>query len=82
VTDLDNQIRREIYRALVLLGAEFDLLGTVGSWGDSLPDDDVLAGLRQWNEAALRQVKGRIEHYETSCPRPAYSQGVALQTSG
>ena len=28
------EIVSEIYRALVLLGAQPDLLGTVGSWGD------------------------------------------------
>jgi hypothetical protein len=59
----------ELYRALVLLGAESDLLGTVGSWGDSLPEEDVLANLKGWNEATVRELKERIEHYEISCPR-------------
>lgn len=57
----------EIYRAFVLLGAESDLLGTIGSWGDSLPDADVLARLQAWNDATKREIEGRIEHYEISC---------------
>lgn len=60
----NRQVINEIYRAFVLLGAESDLLGTVGSWGDTLSEQDVLDGLRAWNEGALRDVKGRIEHYD------------------
>ena len=55
---------------LVLLGADNGLLGTVGSWGDSLPEKDVLSGLRAWNEATLAEIKQRIAHYEVSCPHP------------
>lgn len=77
---LRADIKAEIYRALVLLGAGSDLLGSVGSWGDSLPDEDVLAGLCAWNAATLAEVKGRTEHYEMTCPRPVCSQGAAQQT--
>ena len=63
---VNHEIVSEIYHALVLLGAESDLLGTVGSWGDSLCEEDVLYGLRCWNEAALKEIKQRIEHYEIS----------------
>ena len=72
----NREIVSEIYRSLVLLGAESDLLGVVGSWGDSLPEQDVLADLKGWNEATAKQLKQRIEHYETSSPHPAYSQGA------
>ncbi len=64
--DLNPQIVSEVYRALVLMGANSDLLGTIGSWGDSLPDADVLANLKAWNEATLQETKGRIEHYGMS----------------
>lgn len=61
--DKHSEIVNEIYRALVLLGAESDLLGAVGSWRDSLSDSDVLSGLQAWNEATFNQLRGRIEHY-------------------
>jgi len=64
----NREIVHELYRTLVLLGAGSDLLGTVGSWGDSLPEGDVLANLKGWNEATLKEVRQRIEHYEISCP--------------
>ena len=59
---MNREIVNEIYRAFALLGAEADLLGTVGSWGDSLPDEHVLANLRAWNNVTLKELKGRIEH--------------------
>jgi hypothetical protein len=64
----------EIYRAFVLLGAESDLLGLVGSWRDSLSAQHVLEGLSSWNDATLAEIKGRIEHYETTCPHLACNQ--------
>jgi hypothetical protein len=60
------QIVSEIYRSLVLLGAGSDLLGAVGSWGNSLPESDVLSELRAWNDATVAEVKGRITHYGDS----------------
>jgi hypothetical protein len=42
-------------------------LGTVGSWDDSLSDEEVLSGLRSWNEAMSKQLIQRIEHYGISC---------------
>lgn len=78
---VENEIIGEIYRCLVLLGAKSDLLGTVGSWRDSLPDEEVLSGLKAWNQAKFDEVKGCIEHYEVSAPRSGYSHDAALQTS-
>lgn len=48
---IEGEIRSEIYRACELLGADRELLGTVGSWGDSLNDEEVLKLLKEWNEA-------------------------------
>jgi hypothetical protein len=59
----------ELYRTLVLLGADSELLGTVGSWCDCLPEEEVLSGLRVWNQAALEKLKACIVHYEVSHPR-------------
>jgi hypothetical protein len=47
---IEQQIRSEIYRAMEYLGADLELLATVGSWGDTLPDEAVLALLKDWNE--------------------------------
>jgi hypothetical protein len=49
------EIRGEIYRALEYLGADASLLATIGSWGDTLEDDDVLVLLKDWND--LRQTR-------------------------
>ena len=46
-----NEIMREISRALELLGADRELLATVGSWGDTQSDDETLKELRDWNES-------------------------------
>lgn len=70
---LNREIVLELYRSLVLLGAQSDLLSTVGSWGDSLPDDTVLSDIKAWNAGQLKEVSGRIEHYEISRPRPVDS---------
>jgi hypothetical protein len=72
--NLNRDIVAELYRTLVLLGADAGLLGTIGSWGTSLPDQDVLANLRGWNETSLRETTERIEHYGMSFHRPADSQ--------
>lgn len=78
---LNREIVNELYRTLVLLGGDHQLLGTVGSWGDSLSDGDVLANLKAWNQATLKETTARIEHYEVSCCRPAYSPVAARQTA-
>jgi hypothetical protein len=75
----NRQIVSELYRSLVLLGADNGLLGTVGSWGESLPDEDVLANLKAWNEGTLKETTGRIEHYGMSFHHPADSQDAGQQ---
>ena len=81
VTGRQREIIREVYRSLALLGADHELLGSVGSWGDSLPETDVLDGLQAWNQATLGQIKGRIECYEASFPRLGCSPDAARKTS-
>jgi hypothetical protein len=51
---LDRQIRIEIYRAFELMKAASHLLAAIGSWGDTLEDDEVLKLLKQWNEDEAR----------------------------
>jgi hypothetical protein len=38
-----------VNRLLEFLGADIYLMATVGSWRDTLSDDEVLADLRRWN---------------------------------
>jgi|HubBroStandDraft_2_1064218.scaffolds.fasta_scaffold102344_4 hypothetical protein len=78
---LKREIVGEVYRTLVLLGADNRLLGTIGSWGDGIPEKDVLSGLQAWNEATLAEIRERIGHYEKSSPHPVYSQAEARGTS-
>lgn len=54
MNNLDTEIRSEIFRALEYLGADRKLLATVGSWGDTLDDVEVLKLLKQWND--LRSI--------------------------
>lgn len=46
---IEMQIRAEIYSAFEKLGADKRLLATIGSWGDTLGDAEVLDLLKMWN---------------------------------
>ncbi len=59
MADLKAQIAREVCRALKALGADWELLSTVGSYGDTLDDEDVLALLRSWNAKTVPLVRTR-----------------------
>lgn len=79
---MERQIILEIYKSLVLLGVDFKLLSAVGSWKDSLPDNDVLQNIKGWNEATLSEIKERIEHYEMPCPHQVCNPDEFHQKSG
>jgi hypothetical protein len=49
MTETERAIRHELYLALERLDASPELLAIVGSWGDTLPDDEILAMLRDHN---------------------------------
>jgi hypothetical protein len=53
----EQQIRSEIYRAFELLGADRELLAVIGSWGDTLNDEEVLTFLKDWNAEEARREK-------------------------
>jgi len=55
--DLKAQIAHEISIALERLGADEELLAIIGSWRDTLPDEEVLALYRDYNATgkALRR---------------------------
>jgi hypothetical protein len=44
----------DLYKKLETLGADRDLLAVVGSWGDTLDDEEVLDLLKGWNAAERR----------------------------
>ena len=44
------QIAKELYQAIKHVSADGELLSIVGSYGDTLEDDDVLLLLRDWNK--------------------------------
>jgi hypothetical protein len=54
---MDRDVRTEIYLALLLLGAEPMLAGALAQWRDGASEKDVLADLRNWNEAKLLELK-------------------------
>ena len=53
---LEQQIRAEIYTAFEKLNADKRLLATIGSWGDTLDDADVLDLLKMWNADRLLET--------------------------
>jgi hypothetical protein len=55
--ELQREIGEEIYRSMVLLGADELLLGSIASWRNGITERDMLAGLRNWNEAKLLELK-------------------------
>jgi len=60
-----NEIKEELYKALTNLKAPSDLLATVGSWGDTLEDGEVLGMLKAWNAGGIWEEKyaERKEHF-------------------
>jgi hypothetical protein len=59
MADLKARIAHELCRALKALGADAELLSTVGSYGDTLDDDDVLTLLRSWNAKTMPLTRVR-----------------------
>lgn len=46
---INGASKEEIYEAAERLGADRYLLAAIGSWGDTLADEEVLKDLRDWN---------------------------------
>jgi len=66
IHNMDQEIIQEIIRSLVLLGAKSDLLGSVCSWGDTIEDNEVLAGIKACNDEIARQLHHRLRSAENS----------------
>lgn len=50
---MDPHVRQELYLSLLLLGADPMLLASI----ESMDDKELLADLRNWNEAKLAELK-------------------------
>lgn len=54
-----EKIAKELYQAIQTLGGSGQLLSIVGSYGDTLNDDEVLTMLRRWNDQHRTPVAPR-----------------------
>lgn len=50
LTPVQYAIIRELATALCDLGATSGLMGIVMSWGDTLPESEILEQLKEWNQ--------------------------------
>jgi len=48
-TPTQYQIITEIGKAFDNFGAKSDLQTIIGSWGDTMPDEEILEMIREWN---------------------------------
>jgi hypothetical protein len=44
----DSRIKELIYTAFMRYGAMSDMLGIIGSWGDTMPDEEIEKMLEDW----------------------------------
>lgn len=49
LTQEQHAIKNEIADAMLKLGAKSDLISIVMSWGDTLPQNDILQMMKEWN---------------------------------
>jgi hypothetical protein len=78
---MTEKIAAEIYRTLLLLGADHQLLGAIGSWADGESGEDVLRNLQAWNSATSQELKTRIQSYGESYSYRAYNPGAAQRSA-
>lgn len=58
-----KQIIRELYLAFEGLGASSDLLSLIGSWGDTLPEEEILTMLQDYNRTGtIWKVVYPVDH--------------------
>lgn len=50
MTETQLRIIGQMYKAFENLGADMDILSLVGSFGDTLPDDEILEMFEQYNK--------------------------------
>jgi hypothetical protein len=65
MTDVQQQIVNQITTALHNLGASVELLCIVGSWGDTLEDEEVLDHLTDYNTHGTAMTEVIASVYDT-----------------
>lgn len=53
LSEVQLDIISEIKKSLELLGADSGLMTCVSSWGDTLPQEDILKMIKDWNDQAV-----------------------------
>jgi hypothetical protein len=54
---MERDVRLELYLALVVLGADEMLLRALHAWREGVDDSELLADLRNWNDAKVLEMK-------------------------
>jgi hypothetical protein len=70
--DIKAALGNELAETIRLLGAKGDLLRIVGSYGDTLDEEELLSQLRAWNAKAT-------EEFEANLPRSEKMDGSDLR---
>jgi hypothetical protein len=55
--DTTTAIISQIYVAVERMGGNSELLALIGSWGDTLPDEEILECLQMYNERGTYKSK-------------------------
>jgi hypothetical protein len=63
LNDTQNAIVVELYSAVKKLGGKSDILCILGSWGDTLPEHQILKMLREWNLS--EQPQDRLDQHKS-----------------
>lgn len=61
-TRMDYDIKYEINRIVELMGGKSDILSIIGSWKDTLEDDEVLEYLKCYKDILIKE-KGLLENF-------------------
>lgn len=63
----DFEIISRLSKCLAILGAESDLLSIVGSWKDTMPDDQIGYMLDSWIETKIQEKKQSVKELLEYC---------------
>jgi hypothetical protein len=57
-----NEILKQIYNAIALLGGKDDILEMICAWASgSVSEEEVLQQLKNWNVAKIDEIKNRLD---------------------
>lgn len=60
--DNEKSFARKMYLCVELLGGQSDILSTIGSWRDTLSDEDVLGALDVWIDATIDERQRSLDY--------------------